>query len=125
VRLHADLLRLRREDPALAGRAPCDGAVLTDHAFVLRFFAGEAADRLLVVNLGPDLRLEPAPEPLLAPPPESGWRLLWSSDDLSYGGPGPVPLETNPYWQVPAESAHLLIPHAERELPRAKMAEKD
>jgi len=125
LRLHADLLRLRRDDPALAGRVPLDGAMLGDRAFVLRFFADEAGHRLLVVNLGPDLRLAAAPEPLLAPPPDRGWRIAWSSDDLAYGGPGPVPLETNPYWMVPAESAHLLVPHADRALPRAKMAEKD
>jgi maltooligosyltrehalose trehalohydrolase len=92
-RLHRDLLRLRREDPLL-GRSdtPIDGAVLGEHAFVLRFFAEDGGDRLLVVNLGAALHLDPAPEPLLAPPLDMHWRLVWSSEDPRYGGLGtPLP----------------------------------
>ncbi|HEV2845967.1 MAG TPA: malto-oligosyltrehalose trehalohydrolase, partial [Thermoanaerobaculia bacterium] len=67
--MHRDLLRLRREDPVFReqGKGHLDGAVLAPEAFVLRFFGRDAGDRLLVVNLGTDLDLEPAPEPLLAP----------------------------------------------------------
>ena len=66
--LHRDLLELRRSDPVL-GHRPCriDGAALTDEAWMLRFFSPNGADRLLIVNLGRDLLLGPAPEPLLAP----------------------------------------------------------
>ena len=48
---------------------PCriDGAALTDDAWMLRFFSQSGTDRLLIVNLGRDLLLGPAPEPLLAP----------------------------------------------------------
>ena len=65
--LHRDLLELRRTDPVL-GQRPCriDGAALTDEAWMLRFFSQSGADRLLIVNLGRDLLLGPAPEPLLA-----------------------------------------------------------
>jgi hypothetical protein len=42
-------------------------AVLGDEAFVLRFFGRDGDDRLLLVNLGRDLRLDPVPELLLAP----------------------------------------------------------
>src|SRR4029077_11666091 len=37
---HRDLIRLRRDDPVLRLQQPrmVDGAVLSDHAFVLRFF---------------------------------------------------------------------------------------
>ena len=35
---------------------------------MLRFFGDGGDDRLLLVNLGRDLHLDPAPEPLLAPP---------------------------------------------------------
>ncbi len=72
--LHRDLLKLRREEPAFRAqkRRGVDGAVLSSEAFVLRFFGGEGAagdERLLIVNLGIDLHLDPAPEPLLAPRP--------------------------------------------------------
>src|SRR5204863_2653383 len=68
--LHRDLLRLRREDPVFRAQRPggLDGAVLGPEAFVLRFFGGAVADRLLIVNLGRDLDLRPAPVPLPAPP---------------------------------------------------------
>src|SRR5262249_38611286 len=67
--LHRDLLRLRREDAVLRGQGAggFDGAVLCAQAFVLRFFDAAGDDRLLIVNLGVDLHLSPAPEPLLAP----------------------------------------------------------
>ncbi|HJQ20162.1 MAG TPA: DUF3459 domain-containing protein, partial [Gemmatimonadaceae bacterium] len=88
----------------------CDGAVLSDSAFVLRFFAEDGNDRLLVVNLGADLRLDVAPEPLLAAPDKSaGWTRLWYSDDACYGGRGAAPLESEDgEWCIPAESATLL-----------------
>jgi maltooligosyltrehalose trehalohydrolase len=52
--LHRDLLTLRRQDPILRSQRPggIDGAVLGPQAFVLRFFAEDGHDRLLVVNLG-------------------------------------------------------------------------
>lgn len=122
-RLHLDLLRLRREDPALATEQ-LDGAVLGDHAFVLRFFGGED-DRLLIVNLGATLYLNPAPEPLLAPVAEHGWSILWSSDSPAYGGSGTPDLETNAGWIIPGNAAVVLRPRPERELPRAALSEKD
>ena len=68
--MHRDLLRLRKDDPLLgkAQRGTFDGAVLGAAAFVLRFFGRAQDDRLLIVNLGAHLHLDPAPEPLLAPP---------------------------------------------------------
>ena len=71
-----------------------DGAVLSNLSFVFRFFAPEqlgdesSGDRILVVNLGADVELSPAPEPLLAPPAGTAWTLMWSSDDPCYGGEG-------------------------------------
>src|SRR5947199_4126206 len=86
--MHRDLLRLRREDAVFSAQAPrgVDGAVLGPVAFVLRFFGVDGDDRLLVVNLGLDLDLNPAPEPLLAPPEGMVWTTLWSSEDFRYGG---------------------------------------
>jgi maltooligosyltrehalose trehalohydrolase len=110
--LHRDLLKLRRQDPVFRSPRPrgLDGAVLSSHAFVLRFFAGDGADRLLVINLGRDLHLNPAPEPLLAPPEAHRWNLSWSSEDLRYGGCGTPPLETEDNWFIPAEAAAVLVP---------------
>jgi maltooligosyltrehalose trehalohydrolase len=117
--LHRDLLRLRREDMvfSLQRRRGLDGAVLGPEAFVLRFF-GEAAgdrlggkesgDRLLVVNLGPDLHLDPAPEPLLAPPEGARWGVLWSSEAVEYGGCGTPPLDAEENWRIPGHAAVAL-----------------
>ena len=79
--LHCDLLRLRRDDPAFRAQKHrgLDGAVLASGAFLLRYFADDGNDRLLLVNLGVDLHLDPAPEPLLAAPADSEWSILWSS----------------------------------------------
>jgi maltooligosyltrehalose trehalohydrolase len=76
--LHRELLRLRREDPVFRAqrRGGMDGAVLASEAFVLRFFGAAGDDRLPVVNLGRDLPLNPAPEPLRAPPEgKDGWHI--------------------------------------------------
>ena len=114
--LHRDLLALRRTDPVL-GRRPCrvDGAALSDEAWVLRFFSASAAeespaDRLLIVNLGRDLLLEPAPEPLLAPVEGKGWRLLWSSEAPRYGGAGTPALNPDGTWLIPGHGAMVVIP---------------
>ncbi|HKA52815.1 MAG TPA: DUF3459 domain-containing protein, partial [Candidatus Binatia bacterium] len=108
---HQDLLRLRREDPIIArqDRGRLDGAVLGPEAFALRFFSDAGEDRLLVVNLGKDLEYVPAPEPLLAPADGGGWRVLWSSDDPAYGGPGVVNPCGAEGWRLPGESAALLV----------------
>ena len=80
--LHRDLIALRRR---LRPRS-VDGAVLSDDAFVLRFF--DERDALLLVNLGHDLHLSALPEPLLAPPEGEPWQLVWSSESPEYGGAG-------------------------------------
>lgn len=110
VALHRDLIALRGRDAVLAAPREMDGAVVGPHAFVLRFFAADGHDRLLVVNFGADLPLETAPEPLLAPPDqERGWARLWHSEDPRYGGLGAAPLESEVgTWRIPAESATLL-----------------
>jgi maltooligosyltrehalose trehalohydrolase len=112
--LHRDLLRLRREDPVFRTQRPrgVDGAVLGPHALVLRYFADDRADRLLLVNFGRDLHLDPAPEPLLAPPEGRGWDVLWSSEDPRYGGTGTPPPDTEENWRIPGEAAVVLVPRA-------------
>ena len=110
--LHRDLLRLRRGDAVFSAQEPraLDGAVLGPEAFVLRYFGAEDDDRLLVVNFGADLNLNPAPEPLLAPPAGKVWRTLLSSDDYRYGGTGTPPLESKNNWCIPGETAVALAP---------------
>ena len=110
--LHRDLLRLRREDATFRAQEPraLDGAVLGPAAFVLRYFGVEDEDRLLVVNFGSDLSLNPAPEPLLAPPAGRVWKTIWSSEEYRYGGTGTPPLETKENWLIPGETAVALAP---------------
>jgi len=113
VALHRDLLKLRCDD--LAFRLPMhrrlDGAVLDADAFVVRFFAAAEDDRLLLVNLGRDVKLREAPEPLLAPPLGKTWSLRWSSENWAYGGSGHAAREDAAEgWIIPGESATVLFP---------------
>lgn len=86
--MHRDLLALRRRDFGDAVVPPA-GATLSDQVLALRH-AGHVAtnDRLLVVNLGPDLNLAGIAEPLLAAPEGCQWAVLWSSEARQYGGSG-------------------------------------
>jgi maltooligosyltrehalose trehalohydrolase len=113
LELHRDLIRLRRSDPVLSAQRArgLDGAVLGSAAFLLRYFDPVAGDRLLLVNLGRDLHLLPAPEPLLAPPAGTRWKLHWSSEDPRYGGGGtPEPETETEGWRLLGESALFLLP---------------
>jgi maltooligosyltrehalose trehalohydrolase len=70
-----------------------------------------SADRLLLVNLGRDLVLHEAPEPLLAPPEGKSWAVRWSSDDWAYGGSGfAAPESDERVWRIAGESAVVLVP---------------
>ncbi|HVX41599.1 MAG TPA: malto-oligosyltrehalose trehalohydrolase [Gemmatimonadaceae bacterium] len=109
--LHRDLIRLRREDSVLRAQRPraLDGAVLTDHAFLLRFFGDGEGDRLLIVNLGGRVRAEPLAEPLAAPPLHSRWTTIFSTESPAYGGAGTPAVDTDDgAWRIPAECALLL-----------------
>src|SRR5207245_11287235 len=112
--LHRDLLRLRREEPVFRRqeRGRLDGAVLSAQALVLRFFGDDGDDRLLLVNLGTDLELAAAPEPLLAPPAQCRWRTLLSSEAFAYGGSGTPPVldRDDDGWLVPGETAVVMAP---------------
>ena len=118
--LYKDLLRLRREDPVFSEPQyrGVDGAVLSSHSFLLRYFSPEHGDRLLIVNMGRDLALDPAPEPLLAPPRDHLWRVLWSSEHPTYGGTGTHPPDTKENWYVAANSALVLVPDPIEENPK-------
>jgi maltooligosyltrehalose trehalohydrolase len=108
--LHADLIKLRREDSRFSEQIPggVDGAVLGPASFVLRYFAPDNDDRLLVVNFGNLYKLEVIPEPLLAPPLGFEWETLWTTESPRYGGPGDVTLATQDQWILPSEAAVAL-----------------
>lgn len=112
--LHRDLLSLRRNDPVFQASEHShriDGAVLSQDAWVIRFFGENSGDdRLLLVNLSRDLNLVPAPEPLLAAPKCCVWDAMWSSDDPRYGGMGMPPWPTKGNWYLQGESAVVLRP---------------
>lgn len=109
--LHRDLLRLRRSNDLL--KSPTldgfDGAVLSESSFLLRYVGDGKRDWLLLVNLGADLCLDQSPEPLLAPPTDQQWKLLFSSEDPKYGGNGVYSPETADGWMIPGEAAVLMI----------------
>jgi maltooligosyltrehalose trehalohydrolase len=113
--LHADLLRLRRQDAAFTHIRPgmIDGAVLGPDCFMLRWLRGGTEDRLLVVNLGCEFRLDTMAEPLLAPPEAMIWVPRWSSENPRYGGYGTVPLGGRDIWTMPGHGAVLLAPETE------------
>ena len=117
---------LRHEDSRFRLQVPgaVDGAVLGPASFVLRYFAKDNDDRLLVVNFGARNELAPAPEPLLAPPPGFEWETLWSSDAPRYGGPGESTIVSQVSWILPAEAAVALRLVPER-APRPKPKSKD
>jgi len=110
VALHKDLLRLRKKDPVFHAQRSeqIHGAVLAHDAFVLRFFNRSHGDRLLLVNLGMDLRLRPGPEPLLAPPGGAKWAVLWSSENSEYGGSGTPPIHETETWKLPGHCAVVM-----------------
>ncbi len=111
VRLHRDLMRLRREHPCFTESGPdgLRGAVLGDDTFCVRWWHA-AGDRLLLVNLGNTFRRTVIPEPLLAAPEKHGWRVAWSSEHPTYGGRGTPEPFTPTRLAIPARSAVLLAP---------------
>ena len=127
VRLHRDLLRLRRDDPAFSAqdRERMHGAVLGPEAFLLRFFGPSGEDRLVIVNLGATLPLLPMPEPLLAPPPGRRWKLLWHSEDPRYGGNGMSEPDGEHSWRLPAHALAVLAPHPLEEVDGRSHPEQD
>jgi maltooligosyltrehalose trehalohydrolase len=113
VRLHRDLLALRRTTPCFTDQrlGVLRGAVIDTDALCLRWCNDDPSDdRLLIVNLGKTLRRDVIPEPLLAPPLHSGWRIEWSSESPIYGGRGTPEPFTRRRFAVPARSAVLCAP---------------
>jgi maltooligosyltrehalose trehalohydrolase len=109
--LHRDLLRLRREDGVFSSQRAdrVFGAVVGPEAFLLRFFGDDGDDRLLMLNLGRDLEYTPITEPLVIPPRDREWRVVWSSEDPRYGGSG-IGLLDPKRWYFPGHAALVLGP---------------
>ncbi len=107
--LHRALLRLRKEEPALAAqdRARISGATLSEQALVVRYFCDEA-DVLLLLNLGSDLLLSAISEPLLAPPAGAEWSPLLHSEETRFFGQGArYPAGDGP-WSIPGKCACVM-----------------
>ena len=102
---------LRQSDARFRAFKPngVDGAVLGRRAFVLRYFADEFEnERLLLVNFGKQDLFSPAPEPLLAPPDNHEWEMMWTSEAPEYGGTGMLPVNHDEGWSIFAEAAVAL-----------------
>jgi len=108
--LHKDLLRLRREDPVFSRQddSQIDGVALSSDCLLLRFFTEQGGDRFLLVNFGVDWRYSPLAEPLLAPPANRHWQVLWHSEDFKYEGRGQAPIEADEVWHIPGHAAAVL-----------------
>jgi maltooligosyltrehalose trehalohydrolase len=106
IQLHRDLIAMRREDVIFSrqDQRAIEGAVAGPEAFVLRWFDDAGDDRLMLFNLGRDLEFQPPSEPLLAPPPDRSWIVLWSSEDPRYGGMG-TPAFDEKAWRIPGAAA--------------------
>ncbi|WP_437304869.1 malto-oligosyltrehalose trehalohydrolase [Sorangium sp. So ce388] len=122
--LHEDLIALRRRDPVIAAQRPrgVDGAVLSERAFLLRYFGDDGDDRLLLVNLGRDIHRGSLPEPLFAPPPGRRWETSWSSESPRYGGQGSPPVITEDGVHIPGDAAILLHPAVGKPVPEKTSA---
>jgi maltooligosyltrehalose trehalohydrolase len=107
--MHRALLTIRKKYAALIAEARIDGAVLSRDAFCFRFLSNTGdADLLAVVNLGEDQEIFPS-DPLLAPPADHRWSVLWGSEDVAWGGAGGAPPEDDEgRWRLIAESLTLL-----------------
>jgi maltooligosyltrehalose trehalohydrolase len=103
VRLHRDLIAMRKEGMGLNEKERARAEALTDEAFLVR-----AGDLLLIVNLGGDLELTPRLSPLLRASRGRCWTFRWSSDDVAYDGPG-IPEPARAGRLSPGHSAVLLV----------------
>lgn len=112
--LYRDLLTLRRRFQAEARDKGCpriDGSVLGPAAFSLRFFADDPEhEKLLLINLGEDLSIASRADPLISPPVDRQWNMVWSSEDMAYGGGGRRPFDLQRRWTLGADTALLFFP---------------
>ncbi|WP_108397376.1 alpha-amylase family glycosyl hydrolase [Devosia submarina] len=114
VELHLNLLQLRRTTAAFQRsqqQRTVDGSTISENAFLLRYFGEKQhEDRLLLVNLGSDVKVRSIPDPLYAPPTGYKWITAWSSQEVRYGGTGQRNVDTDEPWVLTAETALLFAP---------------
>ena len=110
LRLHCDLLKLRRDDAILRDvgteRVQVESSAPTECVLLLRYI-GEHEDRLLVVNFADEYPCA-MNDPLYAPRPATAWKQIWTSEQLQYGGIAVTPIPDAQPWVMPATSATLL-----------------
>jgi maltooligosyltrehalose trehalohydrolase len=111
VRLHRDLLRLRREDAVLGGlgtsEVRVESAAPTTAILLIRYIS-QQGHRLLVVNCGND-HVSAMNDALFAPAPGAYWSVQWSSEHPDYGGGGAVPFVGPGRWLIRGHAAMLLM----------------
>jgi maltooligosyltrehalose trehalohydrolase len=114
VRLHRDLIRLRKYDPVFSqqDRGAVEGSIIGPEAFLLRWFGDDYDDRIALFNLGRDIDWQIVAEPLIAPPWGAQWQVLWSSEEPYYGGLG-TPGFDGKTWRIPGHSAVVFRAEAE------------
>ncbi len=106
--MHRELIRIRKSYASLYEDAELDGAVLASDAFCFRFLGSARGELLAVVNLGEDQEVFLS-EPLLAPPTDGEWKVVWDSEDARWGGAGSSPPEdAEGRWRLTARSLVLL-----------------
>jgi maltooligosyltrehalose trehalohydrolase len=72
----------------------------------------EALDRLLVVNLDPDLDIGALAEPLVAPPAGHEWYAAWCSEEARYGGSGVAASTPPARLMATGHAATIFMPRA-------------
>jgi maltooligosyltrehalose trehalohydrolase len=104
------LLTLRKTDAVFRSQRAdrIFGAVLGEEAFLLRYLGEAGDDRLVLVNLGRDLDLEHASEPLLAPPRGRRWAPLLCSEAPEFGGAGAPPHEAYEFLRLHGQASTVL-----------------
>ena len=110
VKLHGDLLRLRRDDLVLAALGTPEAAIAssapTPTVLVLRYEC-ERDERLVLVNLGTLTTLD-MNDPLLAAPSGDRWEMTWCSEHADYGGRGIVESFGDGQWTLQPHCTWLL-----------------
>ncbi|SEP79541.1 maltooligosyl trehalose hydrolase [Devosia sp. YR412] len=117
LKLHCDLLSMRRLDPAFSQRSErrIDGAVIGDAALLIRYLTPDpAGHRLLLLNLGRDLQIGVLAEPLLAPTDGHHWTVAWSSEHPDYDGGGRGAIDPARFWILPSDCAVMLKSEPDR-----------
>jgi maltooligosyltrehalose trehalohydrolase len=107
--LHRDLLSLRGERPRAGGVHVLDGAAPDATLLLLRYFADDDGDWLVLLNAGADREVAALSEPLIAPPAGRTWLPRWSSEAFRYGGQGEMAWSPG-HWPVPGHA--LIVMHA-------------